>query len=131
MSITEVRVHCLCCPPEPSSLRSTCRPSSPHRAVNNVHSIYIVSGNEGAGRELVITKLLANKNNETLTVSKSLKINLPYGNKSNNMILSTINYEIEGVHVIDESTLYVGISEAGVKGNKNNAYLLSISRSNF
>ena len=85
----------------------------------------------GAGRELVITKLLANKNNETLTVSKSLKINLPYGNKSNNMILSTINYEIEGVHVIDESTLYVGISEAGVKGNKNNAYLLSISRSNF
>ena len=50
-------------------------------AVNNVHSIYIVSGNEGAGRELVITKLLANKNNETLTVSKSLKINLPYGNK--------------------------------------------------
>ena len=100
-------------------------------AVNNVHSIYIVSRNEGAGRELVITKLLANKNNETLTVSKSLKINLPYGNKSNNMILSTINYEIEGVHVIDESTLYVGISEAGVKGNKNNAYLLSISRSNF
>lgn len=88
---------------------------------NNIYSIYIASGNENIdNKPLIVSKMDYNISTKTLVHKQSAYINL-------NPITFTEKYEMEGIHIISDSEIYIGI----VGSNKRQAYIFSIKTSYF
>ncbi|MCI8748684.1 MAG: hypothetical protein HFH67_12610 [Lachnospiraceae bacterium] len=80
------------------------------------HAIYIASGNQVNDKELVIARVSYDVSASTLTYKDNVGINLS-GN----------NNELEGIHVINSSTLYIGIAKHNSNGKTN--FIYSVPRS--
>lgn len=80
------------------------------------HAVYIASGNQNNGKELVVARVRYDVGS-SLTYMDNVGIALSGGNN-----------EIEGIHVINSSTLYIGVAKHNANGSKIN-YIYSIPRS--
>ncbi len=87
---------------------------------SNIYSIYIASGNQKIGNDLIISKMDYNINTKTLVYKKSVHISLFQG-------AFTDKYEMEGIHLINDSEIYIGL----VGNDKKQAYICSIKTSSF
>ncbi len=77
---------------------------------------YIASGNQVNDKELVIARVSYDVSASTLTYKDNVRINLS-GN----------NNELEGIHVINPSTLYIGITKHC--SNRKTNFIYSVPRS--
>ena len=81
------------------------------------HAVYIASGDENTNKELVIAR-----------VRYSVGAQLTYMDNVA-ITLSGNNNEIEGIHVINTKTLYIGIAKHNANGKQN--YIYSVPRSSI
>ena len=81
------------------------------------HAVYIASGDENTNKELVIAR-----------VRYSVGAQLTYMDNVG-ITLSGNNNEIEGIHVINTKTLYIGIAKHNANGKQN--FIYSVPRSSI